>query len=97
MFAKGVFFLCIYDVIAVKYSTEPSSPNSHNYLAGMLAMESSVESPGGLLEEIMDYVYSNELDGMTTNLISSMVSQFIDKPNKKFINNLESTFKSFKR
>jgi len=34
---------------------------------------------------------------MTTNLISSMVSQFIDKPNKKFINNLESTFKSFKR
>jgi len=97
MFTKGVFFLCIYDVIAVKYSTEPSSPNSHNYLAGMLAMESSVESPGGLLEEIMDYVYSNELDGMTTNLISSMVSQFIDKPNKKFINNLESTFKSFKR
>ena len=97
MFAKGVFFLCIYDVIAVKYSTESGSPNSHNYLAVMLAMESSVESPGGLLEEIMDYVYSNELDGMTTNLISSMVSQFIDKPNKKFINNLESTFKSFKR
>lgn len=96
-FAKGVFFLSIYDVVAVKYSTETSSKNSHNYLAGMLAMDSTVESPGTLLQEIMDYLHSNQLDLTTVHLISTWVSQFIDSPNQKFIDNLASKLQSFEK
>ena len=60
-------------------------------------MDSTVESPGTLLQEIMDYLYSNQLDLTTVHLISTWVSQFIDNPNQKFIDNLASKLQSFEK